>query len=276
MAYNTLAAFSSGEIIRRTYPNQFFSSVTGDFVPRNSSTGTVQDLAGDLGTTTYRWNETHANQYVVGATSSNLQIKENISNNSMHVGTDLTDQYFTLTSVLSAPDDCISTASMKTVSTGSARGNLATSGEITQNGNLAVSASYTHYSSFDITLATGFRPVILTLDPANSTSDSYIYILPPSGSTVTFWRVDFKIVRNTSGGGSTDVEGFTFRFDATNGTGGGCYPQHRFFPGHIFAMDKPSTGTHTYELWARVFTSDVSPGNMDVNILRCALKAFEL
>ena len=51
-------------VVYRQHHNSLADALLGDFVPRNAS-GIATNLFGDLGTSTYRWNEAHIHDLIV-------------------------------------------------------------------------------------------------------------------------------------------------------------------------------------------------------------------
>lgn len=76
MGSNTLTTATDGEVIPSTDHNQLVEALKENFLPRNTSTLAPTDLAGDLGSTSYRWRDTYTEELILGAIASGLNIKE--------------------------------------------------------------------------------------------------------------------------------------------------------------------------------------------------------
>lgn len=72
---DTIAARSPGQVISSTHMNVIRNALTQVFYPRNSS-GVVTDVAGDLGSSSYRWNDASIKRILLGDASSNIQLKD--------------------------------------------------------------------------------------------------------------------------------------------------------------------------------------------------------
>ena len=79
MGTSTLLAKSDGQTISSNDVNQYRAAFNEDIVPRNS-TGAATDDAGDIGNGTYRFSNSHADNYHIGTTANGLKIIENGSN----------------------------------------------------------------------------------------------------------------------------------------------------------------------------------------------------
>ena len=59
----------SGDVIDETWFNDLRAALIGAFLPRNSSTGAVEDAAGDLGSALFAWDKAYINSLIVGGTA---------------------------------------------------------------------------------------------------------------------------------------------------------------------------------------------------------------
>lgn len=72
---DTIPARSPGQVISASHLNVLRNAFMQVLFPRNSS-GVVTDLAGDLGSSTYRWNDASIKRILLGESASNIQLKE--------------------------------------------------------------------------------------------------------------------------------------------------------------------------------------------------------
>jgi hypothetical protein len=75
MGSNTFVTKSAGDIISEDDPNQYKEGLDGDVVPRDAD-GAPADLAGDLGSTLYRWASAYIQKIYLGAIASAISIEE--------------------------------------------------------------------------------------------------------------------------------------------------------------------------------------------------------
>jgi len=65
MGANNLTVVGAGKILI-AHVNQFFTALSGDFLPRNSSTGALEDNVNKLGRLAFRWKEAHITDLFLG------------------------------------------------------------------------------------------------------------------------------------------------------------------------------------------------------------------
>lgn len=75
MGTNTLSSRIDGEVIPSADHNELVEAFVVDLVPRNSSR-VPTDIAGQLGTSAYRWLRAFAQEYFIGDAGNNLKIYE--------------------------------------------------------------------------------------------------------------------------------------------------------------------------------------------------------
>ncbi len=79
MGSNTLVTKSDGQVISSSDVNQYRTALNQTLFPRNSG-GAVADLGGDMGSSTYRFNNAYIKSYNIGDPANSLIIEENVSN----------------------------------------------------------------------------------------------------------------------------------------------------------------------------------------------------
>lgn len=75
MGTNVLPAASSGDVIPATDHNALVTALLEDLVPRNASR-VPTDIAGQLGTSIYRWLRAYLKEAIIGTAGNNLKIYE--------------------------------------------------------------------------------------------------------------------------------------------------------------------------------------------------------
>lgn len=125
-------------------------------------------------------------------------------------------------------------------------------------GNFNTSSGiFTNVTNLSISLATTGRPVEIKLIPDGGSSSSFIEV---DGNTGTA-EGDFKILRNGS-----DLA----LFNLQSLTGSGSATELRVPPSNINYVDRPSNGTQTYVLQARINTGS------SITVFNCTLMAYEI
>ena len=64
MGSNTLSSGVGGNVIPATIVNQYKTALQEDIVPRDSG-GAAADIAGDLGTSSLRWDQAYINNITI-------------------------------------------------------------------------------------------------------------------------------------------------------------------------------------------------------------------
>lgn len=90
MGTNTLTNRVDGQVVNQTFFNEIHQALNGTFIPRNAS-GVATDVGGDLGSSTYRWNDSYILRMFFGAIASGLSIEDDAGDivfkrNSIEVG----------------------------------------------------------------------------------------------------------------------------------------------------------------------------------------------
>lgn len=90
MGTNTLTDRIDGQVVDQTFFNEIHQALNGTFPPRNAS-GVPTDVGGDLGSTTYRFNNSYIATMYFGAIASGLSFSDDsgdivIKRNSVEVG----------------------------------------------------------------------------------------------------------------------------------------------------------------------------------------------
>jgi hypothetical protein len=80
MGDNTLTTAIDSNIIPAAHHNELVSAFKDNLVPRDTASRAAADLAGDLGTTSFRWKTAYLQKIILGAIASNLSIEEDGSN----------------------------------------------------------------------------------------------------------------------------------------------------------------------------------------------------
>lgn len=141
------------------------------------------------------------------------------------------------------------------------------------------STSYVDVTNSTITIQSTGRPIMLCLVPSSSSNDSfpgYVQINESTNSTIPSASANISLVRNTDGGGDTDVF-FTSVFLNLDKDTGGSTDQFdlissRVPAGAVQFLDVPASGSHVYKLQVKVG----SIGTESVNIRNCKFIAYEL
>lgn len=75
MGTNTIPSATSGSVIPNTDHNSLVQALLEDFVPRNANRS-PEDVAGQLGSSIYRWLRAYIKEYYIGTAGNNLKIYE--------------------------------------------------------------------------------------------------------------------------------------------------------------------------------------------------------
>lgn len=75
MGTNTLTSRSGGDVIPSSDHNELVEALSLDLVPRSASR-VPTDIAGQLGTSAYRWLRVFAQEYFIGDAANNLRVSE--------------------------------------------------------------------------------------------------------------------------------------------------------------------------------------------------------
>lgn len=230
MGSNTLNNITKG-IIRQLHPNQFYSALIGNLLPRNSS-GVPTDIAGSLGEVSKRWDNAYIKSLFIGATASGLSIVEN-SGLSFKVAssekTRIPSTHRTVTTDGSDPGagGIVTTAEQSDTETGT---------------------SYADMSGFSLTLTTLGRPVCIFMlgDSGIGGAGGRVGV---TAVNVTDLQGYLKLVRD-----STDVD--EVLLEQTNDNIGASDSHEFFLPAtSIMFFDFPAAGTYVYKLQGKVAAS---------------------
>lgn len=257
MGDNTLTSATDGTIIPASDHNSIVTALKDNFVPRGTSTLAPTDLAGDLGTTSYRWDSAYLKEVILGAISSQISIEEDGSNRmAIKVGGSTA---MTIDSGGLIPDsivtDMITDANITKPKLAALGQQLSSS-----SGDYNTSStSYTAVTNLSVTITTTGRPVYLGIINDGSTvsgDEAAFGIASPSGTTATGF---FQFMRDSTSLGEGWLQ------DSAEGVSAiSIIP---FGPNHI---DVITAGTYTYTVQVKVASGD---------LLYCAfmkLIAFEL
>lgn len=80
MGTNVLPVATDATIIPASDHNSLVEALKDNLVPRDTSTRAPTDIAGDLGSTSYRWKDAYLQKIVLGLIASGLTIEEDGSN----------------------------------------------------------------------------------------------------------------------------------------------------------------------------------------------------
>jgi hypothetical protein len=239
---NTLSTKVSNDVISEDDVNQYKTAITDDLIPRNSS-GVITDIAGNLGTSVYRWVAGYIKSLYIGTIANNNSITE--VSNDLEISSDYDINL-----------DAGSGREIDLRFNGTALGSGITSSGISRDMLGAVnyskssscgsfsgsSTSYADITNLSTSITTTGKPVMLYFESASTTTGSNI------SSTAT---TDVKLLRD-----STDIA--LYRTSTSS-----------FELGVPLIIDVPSSGTYTYKAQYKV-----SSGSVAINTYR--LVAIEL
>jgi hypothetical protein len=198
MGTDNIPARSGGQTITAQFFNLLRSVLGVDIVPRNSS-GVTTDLAGSVGTSTYRFLSAFAQKYNVGASASGLSIEEVSGSIIVKVNSTEVFRLSTtelLTTGIDFADNIITRDALKD--------------DVVKGVSSQIITNSTSTSLVDITNATTTftrtgKPVDIFLQPSSTTNSAqlgvenssggrcamYIALLR-GGSVVARWNMDFQ------------------------------------------------------------------------------------
>lgn len=220
MGTDNIPARSGGQTITAQFFNLLRSVLGGDLVPRNAS-GVPTDLAGAIGTSTYRMLSAFAQKYNLGAPASGLSIEEDSGAIIFKVG-----------GVEKGRIDSngIKRNSLDTLnySLSSSCGTFSTT-----------STSFVSVTNLSRSITTNGNPVEIFLVPDNSATN--LAALGPIGSSSTQAAMQLRITRDGTQIFSENIIADAFGSSTTSFTLG-------LPPSAIRAIDFPSAGTYTYAI----------------------------
>ena len=237
-----LRTVTDGRVIKPSEVNQYYSALTGKILPRGSN-GVVSDLAGVLGSSTYRWDDGWFSKIYFGDSSSNTYIDSSATELRCFVGG---VQKCSMTS--SAFDGAyFATGSVSNVAM--------------NNGNYAVSSSDSGtYSTSQTTYAAAVTNA--TASVTTNGRPVKVEIINPSASDTCYFRGDY-----VAGGtfylmikrDSTQVYETAFYSLATSA----------YHPcGAIHFIEQPGEGgPYVYTLWVKVSNGSDTIYAQDVKLV---------
>lgn len=237
---NTIISVPSSpqQYVRTNHVNQYYSALSGDLVPRNSS-GIATDLGGDLGQSTKRWDDLFSKKLNIGAAGSGLFIDDNGGLLRFGVGG-------VAVADVSSTGRWVASLGQQV---GSSTGTYSTS-----------STSYTAVTNVSATITTRGRPVFLTLisadgDPLASNACSIGATTTGGGS----YAIEYVWKR-----GSTGIGHYVQSFDPNVSS------RTLFIPcTSVLHFDVVAAGTYTYTL-------EVKTNGATTNITHAKIFAYEL
>lgn len=236
MGNNVIPVAVGGTTIPITDHNSIRTAMIGAWVPRNTS-AVATDAAGDLGTSSIKWNNAYCNTYNVGDTSSGLAITENASNElSLEVGGSEVSKFDANGLDGSGIKDATIPKS-KMVSLGQ---------QTSRHSFSTTSTSYTA-TSHSVTITTSGRPVLVLFYPSGVGASSYAISTSTAQTTIT-GSLQIKRGANVLGGvtvSSLDTDAPTTQIVAAPGTS-------------IVRFDDVSAGTYTYTVEVRCDTNNTT------------------
>lgn len=221
----TLSSVSGG-VVRTSHVNQYYSALNQDFVPRNSS-GVATADGGDLGTSTYYWNDVFLGGGAYFPSSSKWKISKD--------GSDNLDFDFNGTTRLSVT----SGGAVTYTSNGNALGQQISS----SSGSFSTtSATAVDVTNLSVTISSTGRPIMVF---AVSDGTGSVSRFGASRAAAGFdTGLYISIERNGS-------EIWDSQLSVTGANYAGRSVYHP--PGIIHTIDAVAAGTYTYKIRARVF-----------------------
>jgi hypothetical protein len=222
MGTDTIPARSSGQTIVASFFNLLRDVLNGNHVPRNSS-GVATDVAGDLGTSTLRWNDAYINEIFLGLTADSISFADD--------STDLIIRRAGV-EVQRLDADGWTRETIKPRAAGTAFSNVSISS--TDSGSFTTtSTSFVDVTNANATITTKGGPVYISL------TGGTLGVNSSSGQA----HAIFGFERDT-----TDLTpASTVEVNATGPTANLV----RVPSGSLMHIDTPSAGTYTYTLRAR-------------------------
>lgn len=230
---NTLSTATG--VVDASELNQFRSALNSTFMPRNSS-GVVADLAASLGSSTYRFDSSHIQKIFLGTASQNVFIDGS--------GADL--RFY------------VSNTKEASVTTNGVEGSYLKDGSVTQGG--LNNGNYSFGS--------------LDSGPFNTTSTTYTQVTNLSATITTTGRPVIAEIGASSGDTCNIQFGGNLQFDLAFKMDGTIYSEATMFHGNVlvypcggfYAFNVPSAGLHTFTVWVKTNTSNISVYNAVLNV----------
>lgn len=241
MGINKLPDRVNGEGFDETWFNVIRSALIGDIVPRNSS-GVATDQGGDVGSTTYRWNNAYLKKILLGTVANNNTIEESSSDLIIKVGG---NTKFNLNATNGMDGQYLKSLSVPTAARGTL-GELETSssGSFTS----AVSNTREFITNLEGSITTYGNPVWLGLIGTSNSSDCYF------GTSGLAGLLEVWFMR-----GGSDIYKFRTHLNGLTMT-----------PTMFWTVDRSlAAGTYTYRVEAKLSTDTFKAFNV-------ALVAYEL
>jgi hypothetical protein len=266
-------------VIPITHHNTLVNALKDDFVPRDTTTRAATDIAGDLGTATYRWDNGYIKKLYIGTAADSLTIEQSTNdlvitnpkasgdiildakvNHTLKVDgvtkavidtNGIDGQYMKALSVDTASIAANAVTRAKMVAVGQQVSNEMTTFSTTNTVTLITDGS----NSLTATITTTGRPVMLLIINDSASNDGQIYLRTGIGVT-TYGVVRFK--RD-----STIVSRHQYRMD-WDAAPTGTYEMPIVLP---YAVDTPGAGTYTY-------TVEAGTDNAGTTFLANRLKLF--
>lgn len=255
MGTNTLTTASDGTVIPASDHNQLVTALKDNFVPRDTTTLAPTDLAGDIGSTSYRWDDSYIKKMNIGAVSSQLTIDEDGSNRMRFTVGGSTA--LTVDSGGLIPD---SIATDMIIDNNVTRAKLASVGQqLSSSSGSFTTSSLTpvDVTNLSVTITTTGRPIILEMIPVSTLSSIRITNNVNTGTL----EATLILKRDT-----TIVSGNSFRLTQSTT---GLIPA---VPAALRFIDTSSSGTYTFKVQANVGTTI----NNVVQVRDYKLLAYEL
>lgn len=235
MGTNTIPVAVGGTTIPITDHNSIRTAMIGAWVPRNSS-AVAADAAGDLGTSSIKWNNAYCNTYNVGDTASGLAITENASNElSLEVGGSEVSKF----DANGLNGEGIKDATIP-------KGKMVGLGQQTSSSLFSTSSTTFTATSHSITITTTGRPVLVLFYPDGGAATSSFNIV--NSSSLTSMAGDLRILRGSTpiGGGTVSIvdSGGPTSLQVSSGFS-------------IVKLDAVSSGTYTYTVQVKTNSSSI-------------------
>lgn len=230
---------SDGQTADAADVNQFRNALVEDFVPRNSS-GVAADLAGNMGTTLFRWLAGYFQKIFIGAVASGLSFEEDSGEIIVKVGGSEVARFDS------------NGLTFDSLNKGYAKGSAL---------NATVSAtSYTDFSGATVTITSNGGRIMILLVAQQTPGTSSISVTKTTGSGGA--NGTLRCLRD----GSTEMGRIGFNpIDST------VPLSQTWNSGQVVFWDQPAAGTYTYKLQGICLDTDT-----DFLLARCHLVAVEL
>lgn len=248
MGTDTIPARTAGQIIAPSHPNLLRDVLALDHVPRNAS-GVAADIAGNLGTSTYRWNNLFAKLLNIGAIASGLTIEDDSGDIVIKVGAaevcrisaDGLDAAGLEDSTLT-----IAKAAIKTVSASPGLNGFAVSASCGAFSTYSV--SFVDVTNLSVTLTTKGNPVELGLTSDGGGNNSQFSITHSSASSAAAY---LRFLQDASEVGQYYMSTAHWGSTTSSAACPASCINHKYVP---------AAGTYTWKVQLRSLNSSVSSG----------------